>query len=86
AYRSNILIMNVVRYKQHEEFLIKHLNIESVKKLLKNIKPELGVLTHFGRTMLSAKPWVVAEELSKELNIKVIAASDGFTLNYNDYL
>jgi hypothetical protein len=30
--------------------------------------------------MLKAKPWVLADELSDELGIDVIAASDGMTV------
>jgi hypothetical protein len=32
-------------------------------------------------TMVRAKPWEVASELEKELELKVIAASDGMKLD-----
>ena len=35
-------------------------------------------------TMLKAKPWVVANELSDELGIDVIAASDGMTIELEE--
>jgi hypothetical protein len=38
------------------------------------------VLTHFGMTMLRAKPWELAEALTEELGIEVLAARDGMTL------
>jgi hypothetical protein len=41
----------------------------------------LTILTHFGMTMIKAKPWVVAAELEKELGLKVIAASDGMKID-----
>jgi phosphoribosyl 1,2-cyclic phosphodiesterase len=57
-----------------------HLSIDDVREILTRIRPRKAVLTHFGMTMLRAKPWVVAEELSRELGVDVIAASDGMTL------
>ena len=44
------------------------------------MKPSKAVITHFGMTMLKAKPWALAEQLSNELGIEVIAASDGMTI------
>ena len=57
-----------------------------MKTILKKTKPKLAVLTHFGMTMIQAKPWVVAAEMEKELGIKVIAASDGLKLNLEEVL
>jgi phosphoribosyl 1,2-cyclic phosphodiesterase len=77
---SDILVMNVVRSGPHESDKVMHLCIDDVREILTRIRPGKAVLTHFGMTMLRAKPWVVAEELSHELGVDVIAASDGMTL------
>lgn len=77
---SDILVMNVVRFTPHESGEVMHLCIDDVKKILSRINPRIGILTHFGMTMLKAKPWVLANELSDELGIDVIAASDGMTI------
>jgi len=37
----------------------------------------VAILTHFGMTMLRAKPWEVAAALEQETAVKVIAARDG---------
>src|SRR3989304_8322899 len=76
-YRGEILIIHVVRLKPIGDEPIDHLSIEDVKMILKKARPKLAILTHFGMTMIKAKPWVVAAELEKELGLKVIAASDG---------
>jgi ribonuclease BN (tRNA processing enzyme) len=73
------LIVNVVRYQPKEGVL--HLSISDVKLLLKKIRPELTILTHFGMTMLKANPFKVARELSAELNLQVISAYDGMRVN-----
>ncbi|RKY01848.1 MAG: hypothetical protein DRP55_03705 [Spirochaetes bacterium] len=57
-----------------------HLSIEDVKKILSKMKPNKVILTHFGMTMLKAKPWELAKKLSIELGINIIAASDGMTI------
>ena len=80
-YRGEILIIHVVRLKPVVDEPIEHLSIEDVKTIIKKVKPKLTILTHFGMTMIKAKPWEVASELEKELGLKVIAASDGMKLD-----
>jgi len=77
---SDILVMNVVRLTPHESGKVMHLCMDDVKEILSRIKPGKAILTHFGMTMLKARPWVLADELSHELGIEVIAASDGMTV------
>jgi phosphoribosyl 1,2-cyclic phosphodiesterase len=74
---SHILIMNVVRFKPHESGEVMHLSIDDVKEILLQLKPDKAILTHFGMTMIRAKPWEVASRLSDELHVEVTAASDG---------
>nr|NIN10169.1 MBL fold metallo-hydrolase [Gemmatimonadales bacterium]NIN48835.1 MBL fold metallo-hydrolase [Gemmatimonadales bacterium]NIP06299.1 MBL fold metallo-hydrolase [Gemmatimonadales bacterium] len=50
------------------------------REILEAIRPRKTVLTHFGMTMIRAKPWVVAQQLSDELGLDVSAASDGTTI------
>jgi phosphoribosyl 1,2-cyclic phosphodiesterase len=83
-YRGEILVVHVVRLKPMEDVPIDHLSIEDVKSILKKAKPRLTILTHFGMTMIKAKPWVVAAELEKELGLKVIAASDGMKIDLEE--
>jgi ribonuclease BN (tRNA processing enzyme) len=71
----------VVRLKPVVDEPIEHLSVEDVRMILKKAKPKLTILTHFGMTMIRAKPWEVASELEKELGLKVIAASDGMKLD-----
>jgi phosphoribosyl 1,2-cyclic phosphodiesterase len=83
-YRGEILIIHVARLKPVLDEPIEHLSVEDVKTIIKKAKPKLTVLTHFGMTMLKAKPWVVAEEVEKELGSRVIAASDGLKLDLEE--
>jgi len=83
-YRGEILIVHVVRLEPVKDVPIEHLSIEDVKTIAKKAKPKLIILTHFGMTMIKAKPWVVAAELEKELGLKVIAASDGMKIDLEE--
>ena len=80
-YRGEILVILVVRLKPVGDEPIEHLSIEDVRSIVKKARPRLTLLTHFGMTMIKAKPWVVAAELEKELGLKVIAASDGMEID-----
>ena len=79
--RGEILVILVVRLKPVGDEPIEHLSIDDVRSILKKARPRLTLLTHFGMTMIKAKPWVVAAELEKELGLKVIAASDGMEID-----
>ena len=77
---AHILVLNVVSRTLPEKGMVKHLSLDDVREIVKGVKPSKAVITHFGMTMLKAKPWVLAEQLSNELGIEVIAASDGMTI------
>jgi len=74
SYSGEVLIINAVRLQKTGPVL--HLSIEDVKEIIRQIKPKVVILTHFGMTMWRAHPWEVAEELSHETGIKVMAARD----------
>ncbi len=76
---SHILVINVVRYLPKGDEVM-HLSIEDVKEIIRAIRPERTILTHFGMTMLRAGPWRVAEGLSEETGMEVIAARDGMRI------
>ena len=78
-YKADILIIAVVFYERRQG--IDHLSLKEAEKIIRKIKPKQAVLTHFGMTMLKAKPLLQAKKLSRALGIKVISAYDGLVLN-----
>lgn len=82
---SDLLILNVVRFENRSdrEKGILHLTVADAKKIIKHIQPKVAILTHFGMTMIRAKPWEVAKKISDEIGMNVIAASDGMTFDLN---
>jgi ribonuclease BN (tRNA processing enzyme) len=77
---SDVLVINVVRRLPGGPPDIRHLSIDDVKLIVSKIKPLLTLLTHFGMTMIQAKPHILAKTLSDELGLDIRAASDGMTV------
>jgi ribonuclease BN (tRNA processing enzyme) len=73
-YRADVVVMHTVRL---EDSQIYHLSIPDAKRLIQEMRPQTAILTHFGMTIWQAKPWAVAERLSDETGVQVIAARDG---------
>lgn len=61
-----------------------HLSIADVKEIVTTLKPKVTILTHFGMTMIKAQPRKVAERLSQETGLKIIAAGDGMKFSFID--
>jgi phosphoribosyl 1,2-cyclic phosphodiesterase len=85
---SDMIIINTVRYEPEgsKKLNLNHLNLEDAKDIIINCNPQIAILTHFGMTMLKAKPWELALQLKKELQTEVIAASDGMELNLDEVI
>jgi phosphoribosyl 1,2-cyclic phosphodiesterase len=79
-YPGELLLLNVVLLAENPGRQIDHLSLDDVRILLQKTRAKTVVLTHFGMRMLQAKPWEVADRLSEETGVKVIAARDGMTL------
>ncbi len=82
AYPCDVLVMNVVRASPSG---LDHLHVPEAVELARAVRPQLAVITHFGMTMLEAKPWLVARRMSEEAGVEVIAASDGRMLDLGKY-
>ena len=75
SYSGELLVINVVRLDTNHPF--DHLSVPDAKRIISDIKPKVAILTHFGMGMWRAKPWRIAEEVSQETGIRVLAARDG---------
>ena len=79
-YKTDILIISVVFLEPRAG--IDHLSLKEAEMLIKKLRPKKAVLTHFGMSMLKAKPMIQAGKLSRALGIEVVAAYDGMTLDF----
>ena len=71
---SDILIINVLL---KEKMNIDHLTLEEGKEIVKIAKPKTAIFTHFGLGLLKDDPKILAQKISEEIGIQVIAAFDG---------
>ena len=74
-YASELLIMNVVFLQDNPP--ADHLTASDVSRIVTEVKPKAAILTHFGMGMWRAKPWEIAQRLSQETGVRIIAAWDG---------
>ncbi|MFH1888505.1 MAG: MBL fold metallo-hydrolase [Candidatus Omnitrophota bacterium] len=79
-YKTDILIICIVFFEPRPE--VDHMCLIDAENLIRQIKPKRAILTHFGMSMLRAKPQIQAAELSNKLGIEVVAAYDGMTLEF----
>jgi phosphoribosyl 1,2-cyclic phosphodiesterase len=77
-YKAGIIIINTVFFEPRPG--IEHLSLQDSIQIIQEINPQTAILTHFGMTMLKAKPHDIALRLSKEIGINVIAAYDGMSV------
>ncbi len=81
AYKgAEVLILNVVRAAERDD-KVPHLTLGDAREIIEAVRPKKAVLTHFGMSMLKLGPHTVAQRLSAELGLEVIAAQDGMTLS-----
>lgn len=78
-YQGDLLIINVVRLKPGAP--LDHLSLPEARRIIEQLKPKAAILTHFGMTMWRAKPWELAQKLTEETGINIIAARDGMTFD-----
>jgi len=57
-----------------------HLCLDDVERIIREAKPRLAIITHFGMTVWRAHPWEVAADLTQRIGTEVKAARDGMAL------
>jgi phosphoribosyl 1,2-cyclic phosphodiesterase len=77
-FRTDLLILNVVFREPRDEI---HLALPDARRLIAAIRPRRAVITHFGLTMLRARPWELADRLSQDTGVRVFAARDRWRLD-----
>ena len=78
-YKAEFVIINVLSLERR--IPVDHLSLPEAELIIKEIKPKMVVLTHFGLTMWPVKPWEIEEKVSDETGVRVIAARDGMVLD-----
>ena len=83
SYGGELVIMNVafleprLAKKSPSGFPLDHLSVPDAEHIIKELRPKVAILTHFGMKMWRAKPVEIAERLSQQTGVRVLAARDG---------
>lgn len=78
-YMAEMIILNVVFVEPRPT--VPHLDMADAQRLVSEIKPKIAILSHFGMSVWRAKPWEIADKMSQDTGIKVIAARAGMTFD-----
>ena len=82
SYAGELLILNVTFLEPrarslNPELPTDHLSVPDAERIIRELKPRVAILNHFGMTMWKAKPWEIAGQLSQRTGTRVVAARDG---------
>jgi len=87
SYGGELLIINVVFLEprlptdhadpDRPNLPVDHLAVPHAEHIIAELKPKVAILTHFGMTVWRAKPWQIAEKMSQQTGVRVVAARDG---------
>ena len=72
-----MLIHTVLSHSRPEQ---PHLGLDDAERIIREARPRLAVITHFGMQVWRAHPWEVAADLSQRTGVEVKAARDGMAL------
>lgn len=75
SYGGDLLIISVLRLETEPQ--LDHLSVPDAELIIRELKPKVAILTHFGMTMWRAKPWEIAQSMTQRTGVEVFAARDG---------
>ncbi len=77
-HRAEVMLIHVVLLERRPD--LPHLCLEDAERIIREARPRLAVITHFGMTVWRARPWELAAALTQKLGVEVKAARDGMKL------
>jgi phosphoribosyl 1,2-cyclic phosphodiesterase len=77
-HQAQVMVIHVVLMERRPP--LPHLALADAERIIRDAKPRLAVITHYGMTVWRAHPWELAERLSQSTGVEVKAARDGMTL------
>jgi phosphoribosyl 1,2-cyclic phosphodiesterase len=81
--RVDLLVVNATRERGGDRRYL-HLGVDDAERLVREIRPRLAVLTHFGMQVVRARPDRIALGISERTGVPTVAARDGWLLALGD--
>jgi ribonuclease BN (tRNA processing enzyme) len=75
---ADVMLIHTVL--SHSRPDLPHLGLDDAERIVREAKPRLAIITHFGMQVWRAHPWEVAADMSQKTGVEVKAARDGMSL------
>ena len=77
-HKADVMVIHLVLMECRAG--LPHLCLDDAERIIREAKPRLAILTHYGMTVWRAHPWELAEDLTQRIGTEVKAARDGMSL------
>ena len=77
-HKADVMVIHLVLMECRSG--LPHLCLDDAERIIREAKPRLAILTHYGMTVWRAHPWELAADLTQRIGTEVKAARDGLSL------
>ena len=78
-HRADVMVIHTVLLNCHSG--LPHMCVADVERIVREARPKLAFITHFGTTVWRADPTAVAAGLTQRTGVEVRAAADGMSVD-----
>jgi phosphoribosyl 1,2-cyclic phosphodiesterase len=78
-HRADVMLIHTILLHCHPA--LPHLCVDDAERIIREAKPKVAVLTHYGMTVWRADPERIAAELTQRIGSEVRAAFDGMSID-----
>jgi phosphoribosyl 1,2-cyclic phosphodiesterase len=78
-HKADVMVIHLVLMECRAG--LPHLCLADAERIIREARPRLAILTHYGMTVWRAHPWELAADLTQRIGIEVKAARDGMSLD-----
>ena len=77
-HQADVMLIHTILLHRRPE--LPHLCIDDAERIIRDAKPRLAILTHYGMTVWRANPKEIAADLTQRIGTEVQAAFDGMSI------
>jgi len=78
-HKADVMLIHTILLHCRPE--LPHLCIDDAERIIRDAKPRLAILTHYGMAVWHADPQAIAADLTQRIGSEVRAAHDGMTID-----
>jgi phosphoribosyl 1,2-cyclic phosphodiesterase len=78
-HKADVMVIHTVLLNSRAE--LPHLSVADAERIIREAKPRLALLTHYGMTVWRANPEEIAADMTQRLGTEVQAAHDGMSID-----